>query len=47
MEAMRLQMDYWQDCVGVFGSQAQELRTLSAEFLATASEPIRAHMRRS
>ncbi len=47
MEAMRLQMTYWQDCVGVFGSQAQELRTLAGEFMTTANEPIRAHMRRT
>lgn len=46
MEALRLQLNYWQDNAGVFQSQAQELRTLSAELLTTAAEPIRAHMRR-
>jgi hypothetical protein len=46
MEMMRLQMNYWHECVGVFGSQAQELRALSAKLMTTASEPIRAHMRR-
>jgi len=47
MEAMRLQMNYWHDHMSVFEAQAQELRTLSAEFMATAAEPIRAHMRRT
>ena len=28
---MRLQMEYWQDCLEAFASQAQELRALSAE----------------
>jgi Phasin protein len=46
MEVMRLQMNYWHDCVGVFESQARELRALSARLVATASEPIRSHMRR-
>jgi hypothetical protein len=47
MEAMRLGMNYWHECVGVFGSQALELRTLAGEFMTTANEPIRAHMRRA
>lgn len=46
MEAMRLHLNYWHENAGIFQSQAQELRTLSAELLTTASEPIRAHMRR-
>ena len=47
MEAMRLGMNYWHECVGVFGSQAQELRVLAGEFMTTANEPLRAHMRRT
>ena len=47
MEAMRLGMTYWHEHMGVFEAQAQELRTLSAEFVATASEPIRAQIRRA
>ncbi|MGH6737121.1 MAG: phasin family protein [Methyloceanibacter sp.] len=46
MEMMRLHMNYWHDNAGVFQSQAQELRSLSAKLLATASEPIREQMRR-
>lgn len=46
MEALRLHLNYWHDNAGVFQSQAQELRMLSAELLTTASEPIRTHMRR-
>lgn len=47
MEAMRLGMNYWHEHMGVFEAQAQELRMLSAEFVATTSEPIRAHIRRT
>jgi hypothetical protein len=47
MEAMRLGMNYWHEHMGIFEAQAQELRTLSAEFVATASEPIRAQIRRT
>jgi hypothetical protein len=47
MEMMRLGMNYWHEHMGVFEAQAQELRTLSAEFVTTASEPIRAHIRRT
>jgi hypothetical protein len=42
---MRLQMEYWHDCLETFASQAQELRTLSAELVAKTSEPIRQHVR--
>jgi hypothetical protein len=41
---MRLQMEYWHDCLETFASQAQELRALSAELVARASEPIREHV---
>jgi len=46
MEALRLQMTYWQDHMSVFEAQAQELRTVAGEFMATAAEPMRAHLRR-
>lgn len=42
---MRLQMEYWHDCLETFASQAQELRALSAELVAQANEPIRQHVR--
>jgi hypothetical protein len=42
---MRLQMEYWHDCLETFASQAQELRALSAELVAKANEPIRQHVR--
>lgn len=42
---MRLQMEYWHDCLETFASQAQELRTLSAELVADANAPLREHMR--
>jgi hypothetical protein len=47
MRVMRLQMDYWHDCLANFASQAEALRALSAEFVANANEPIREHLRKS
>jgi hypothetical protein len=47
VEMMRLQMAYWQECMGALASQTEELRALSAELVASASEPIKAHMRRT
>lgn len=47
VEMMMLGMTYWQEHMGVFQAQAQELRTLSATLMTTANEPIRAHIRRS
>jgi hypothetical protein len=47
MEFMRLGMTYWQENMGLFQAQAEELRTLSAKFVTTASEPIRDHIRRA
>jgi hypothetical protein len=47
MEFMRLGMTYWQENMGVFQAQAAELRTLQAAFVATASQPMREHIRRS
>lgn len=46
VRVMRLQMEFWQDCLETFASQAQELRTLSAELVANASEPLRQQMRK-
>jgi hypothetical protein len=46
LEMMQLGMTYWQEHMGAFEAQAQELRTLSAKFMTTASEPILAHIRR-
>jgi hypothetical protein len=42
-----LQMTYWQERISVLASQAEELRALSAELVASASEPIKAQVRRS
>jgi hypothetical protein len=47
LEMLRLQMSYWHERMGALASQAEELRALSAEVVANASEPIRAQMRRS
>ena len=47
IEAMRLSMNYWHEHMGILEAQAQELRSLSAEFVATASEPIWAQIRRT
>ena len=46
VRVMRLQMEFWQDCLETFASQAQELRTLSAELVANANEPLRQQMRK-
>jgi chemotaxis protein histidine kinase CheA len=42
---MRLQMEYWHDCLETFASQAQELSALSTELVAKTSEPIRQQLR--
>jgi hypothetical protein len=47
VEMMQIQMRYWQERMSVLATQAEELRALSAALVATASEPIRAQMRRS
>jgi hypothetical protein len=47
LAAMRLQMTYWEECIGVLASQAQELHALSAELIAQTADPIREHVRRS
>jgi hypothetical protein len=46
VRVMRLQMEFWQDCLETFASQAQELRALSAELAANANEPLRQQMRK-
>jgi hypothetical protein len=46
VRVMRLQMEFWQDCLETFASQAQELRRLSAELVANANEPLRQQMRK-
>ena len=46
LEMMRLSVMHWHAHMGVVETQAQELRILSATFMTSASEPIRAHLRR-
>jgi len=46
LRIMRLQMEYWHDCLETFASQAQELRALSVDLVANANEPIRQQLRR-
>jgi hypothetical protein len=43
----RLQMSYWDERMRALLGQTHELRTLSAEIVAKANEPIRAHIKRS
>lgn len=43
----RLQMSYWDERMRALLGQAHELRTLSAEIVAKANDPIRAHIKRS
>jgi hypothetical protein len=45
VSVMRLQMEFWHECLELFASQAQELRAMSAELVERANEPIRKHMR--
>ena len=47
LEIMRLGMSYWHDSMGALSAQALELRTLSSAAIASANEPIRAHLRGS
>lgn len=42
---LRLQIEYWHDCLETFANQAQELRAMSAELVANANEPLRRHLR--
>lgn len=45
VEMMQVQMRYWQERISALASQAEELRALSAELVASASAPIKAHKR--
>jgi hypothetical protein len=47
MQALKLQMKHWHETIENFTAHSQELRTLTAELVATTSEPIRAHIRRA
>ena len=47
MQALKLQMKHWHETIESFTAHSQELRTLTAELVATTSEPIRAHIRRA
>jgi hypothetical protein len=47
MQVLKLQMSYWHETMESFTAQAQELRALSSELVASTSEPIRAHLRRA
>ena len=47
LEAARLQMAFFDQHMKALAAQAQELRMLQAELVATASEPIREHVKRS
>lgn len=44
-EMMLLGMTHWHDNMGLLTAQTRELRTLSSAFMASANEPIRAHLR--
>jgi hypothetical protein len=44
MEAARLQLAFFDERMKALVDQAAELRALSAEFVAKANEPFRAHM---
>jgi phasin len=45
-EAVELQTAYWRKQFGALASQAEEVRTLSTEVTANATEPIKAQMTR-
>jgi phasin len=45
-EAMELQAVYWRKQLGVFGAQAEEIRTLSTQLTADVTEPIKAQVKR-
>jgi hypothetical protein len=47
IEFARVQMAFWDARMKALATQAQELRTLSAELVAKANEPIREHVKRS
>jgi hypothetical protein len=43
---LRLQIEFWHDCLETFANQAQELRAMSAALVAEANEPLRQHLRK-
>ena len=43
---LRLQIEFWHDCLETFAHQAQELRAMSAALVADANEPLRQHLRK-
>jgi hypothetical protein len=47
LRIMRLQMEFWHDCLETFFSQAQDLRALSGDLVANANEPLRRHLSRT
>jgi hypothetical protein len=47
IEMARVQMAFWDERMKTLAAQAQELRALSAELVAEASESIREHVKRS
>jgi hypothetical protein len=47
IEMARVQMAFWDARMKALASQAQELRTLSAELVAEANESFREHVKRS
>lgn len=47
LRLMRLQMEFWHDCLENFFTQAQDLRALSADLVANANEPLRRHLRKT
>jgi hypothetical protein len=47
MQALKLQMKHWHETMESFSVHSHELRNLTAELVATTSEPIRAHLRRA
>jgi colicin import membrane protein len=46
-EMARLHVTFWDEQMKALASQAEELRTLSADVVSKASEPLREHMRKS
>ena len=45
-EAMELQATFWRKQLGVFGAQAEEVRTLSTRVTSDVAEPIKAQVTR-
>jgi hypothetical protein len=45
MQALKLQMKHWHETIESFTAHSHKLRNLTAELVATTSEPIRKHLR--